>query len=484
MLNLPDPPGMRVHRDFSGGFGTAESRDRGGADKMLVFPVYIPYVLSSLKRKNYDVDFIDGQAPELDDKSTLRRVKKADPDIIISMVSLPSLYSDMSLLDKVKEELANTKIVAVGTSCNALGDEILSKSNIDYLIRGNYPFYSRQVTELVNSIEERGDIREVGGILYKKNRSVIETRLNGYEPDLDGIDFDVYRMLKIKKYELYLNDRDGRDWNYFPVIHGVGCPFSCIYCPYPQGFGKKIIYKSTEKLMDEIRFLSSEYAIESFLFRDQIFTLNRKRVKKICDELMGLNLDIKWLFETRVDSITPRMIEEVARAGCNRIHYGVETGDPHLLKTVGKPGVSLQLIRDIFAHTRDNGIFTMAHAIIGLPGETKETLENTYRFISSLSPDAVSWNLATPYPGTELFNIAKEKDLILDFDWSRYTTENTVMRTEKLDACDLQNARDKMSRDFRIKKIRQTILESTHNRQSREFLFRRIAHHMKIIGHR
>jgi len=482
ILNLPSPPNMDVNRDYSGGYGTAHKvkRDYYGHSGNLVFPLFLPYVATTLKKAGYALSVLDGQAMKYTKNQVLSSIEKENPEVIISMISLPSIYGDIDLLKKVKEA-TGAFLIGIGAVCKVMPEEILLKSNIDVVIRDNYPTYGQTLLNLVENFERfKGDedLDEIKGISYLRSSEVVNNSSANPVENLDDIDFSVYTLLPMDRYKLYFNDLSGKDWNYFPILSSKGCPFPCIYCPYPIGFGKKIIYKSVGKLIQEIEFLKDNFGFNAFLFRDQVFTMDQKRVEKICDEIIQRGLDIKWLFETRVDKISGNLLRKISKAGCNRIHYGVETGDPELLKIIGKPGVSREIVKKTIKTTKENNILTMVHIIVGLPGETKKSLENTYNFILDLDPDYASWNLITPYPGTKLFEMAKEKKLILTYDWSMYTADDLVMRTESLSGEELLKAKEEMDRNFKIRKNLKILGRSFYDKRSLEFLVRRVLFHI------
>jgi radical SAM superfamily enzyme YgiQ (UPF0313 family) len=489
ILNLPSPPGMDVYRDYSGGYGTAHlvKRKSYGHSLNIVFPVFMPYLATKIKKEGYNLEIVDAQALRLNEENTIRRISKKQPDFLVSMISLPSLYGDIHLLDTIKERVPESCLIGIGTVCKFLGgEEILANSKVDFLINGEYPFYSRPIIQLLHAIEkkspfERQSLKNISGLIYKetkqedgkfliKHNSPTQELENG-EEHLDDLDMKVYNELPIENYKLHLSDAYGRNFNYFPILSGKGCPFSCIYCPYPLGFGKKLSYKTPEILVKEMEFLSEKFGLKAFLFRDQVFTQNPARVEKICDLISKRELNVRWLFETRVDKIPKDLLKKMKKSGCNRIHYGVETGDETLLKKIGKPGLSREIIKEVFKNTMEEGIFTMAHVILGLPGENEKTLTNTYNFLLELNPDAISWNLITPYPGTKLFEIAKRKNLILTYDWRKYNTEEIVMRTEKLSGEDLIKFKKNFDRNFRIRKIFRR-MKKFHRKKDREFLIR------------
>ncbi len=467
-------------RDYAGGYGTGYNvkRKRYGHSLDVVFPVFLPYLASDVLKEKYHLEVLDAQAERLNQEEVLTKIEKEKPTFLVSYLSLPSLDGDVFLLNKIKEKFPRISLVGIGTVCKALPEEILRKSKVDFLIRNEYPFYGSVLTKLI----EADEAKNVPGISYLSKNEIINTPLPSLEKEsLNNLNFSAYRFLPLQKYKLYFNDLSGRNWNYLPIFTSKGCPFPCLYCPYPIGFGKKIQNKSPEKLIQELEYLKKNFNFNAFLFRDQVFTFNPERAEKIANALIEKNLDINWLFETRVDKISKNLLKKMKEAGCNRIHYGVESGDENLLKTVGKPGLTKEAIKKVFKYTTEQGILTLAHIILGLPGENKKTLTNTYDFISELKPDQVSWNLVTPYPKTKLFARAKEKNLILSDDWSDYTSNNPVMRTEALSAEELVEARKKFTRKFELRNFLDILRKSFYQRRKAQFLLRRSLHHFPLL---
>lgn len=455
VLNLPSPPGMDVNRDYAGGYGTARlvGRKTYGHTGNLVFPVYLPYVITNLKEAGFKVNALDCQAMNLDMNNTLKAVGKNNPDIIVSMISLPSLQGDLELIDKIKEHHPDIFIATIGTVGKVLPEEVLQKSKVDVTLNGDYPLYKDPLQKLIERLKsDRTNLDDIKGITYLKENKVIANPFESQEKNLDDIDFSAYQMLPMDKYTLSFDDLLGVKWNYFPILSSKGCPFTCTYCPYPLGFGNRITYKSVETIVDEIKYLKKNFGLKAFLFRDQVLTANQDRIDSLCDKIIGSGIDVKFLCETRVDTVTKDILKKLSHVGCNRIHYGVETGDENLLKRIGKPGINREVIKNAFDMTKKEGILTMAHIIIGLPGEDRETLRNTQEFIKELNPDQASFNLITPYPGTKLFSEAKSKGLIITYDWSKYTTDNIVMRTEKLKANELLRVKRLIILKFMLRK--------------------------------
>jgi len=490
ILNLPSPPGMDVSRDYSGGYGNAHWVDRNdyGHSSEVLLPLFMPYLATKIKREGYDLTILDAQAVRLSSADVIKEIKNKQPKFIISMISLPSIYGDIRLLNRLKENFPQTLLIVVGTATKFLAEEILHKSEVDFLVDGQYPFYSNPIIRLIQAIEKKSiqSIKAIPGLIYKKevkgNILIKHNPLQGLQiaESLDDLDIRIYHEFPVEAYELCFFDLYGRPLKYFPILSGKGCPFPCIYCPYPIGFGKKISYKSPVSLVNEMEYLNKNFGIVAFLFRDQVFTMNSGRIEEICNLITERNLKVNWLFETRADKISKSLLGKMKKAGCNRIHYGIETGDEKLLRKIGKPGVDKQVIKQVFKDTAEAGIYTMAHVIFGLPGEDEETLKSTYNFLLEINPDGVNWNLVTPYPGTKLFEMAKHRNLILTYDWSKYNTRDIVMRTERLSGAKLMRIKKRLYRDFTIRQIIRRLQKALHNKKELGFLFRRFVYQCRL----
>lgn len=456
VLNPPSPPYFDVCRDWAGGFGTAmpvkRRVDYGHHGKPIFYP-FLAYASAVLRKENYNHIVLDCQKLKLSKFQVLRDVKNQNPDVIISLIGLPSLKKDLELIDIIKESLPNTTIVGVGTTCRFLHNDILLNSKIDALLRNSYPYVSN-LAHFLEVQELKQNLKKVPGVSYVKSGKVVstvespDTSLNKLPPpNYDDVELDGYDVFK---------DLDGNQYNYIPILDSKGCPYSCIYCPYPVGFGKNWTPRFPKDIVDEIEHLHAR-GVEGFLFRDQSFPMNKKHAIKVCEEIIHRKLDIAWFCEARVDHVSKRLLEIMKKAGCKQIHYGVETGDPELIK-LGKPQTNLDTTRKAFRWTKELGLWATAHVISGWPDESLETLARTSKFVAEISPETVNWNFLTPYPGTKLYEMAKENNLILTNDWSKYTSHMIVMRTKWLGASQLRMATNKIIRDYSRQRTKKLLL--------------------------
>lgn len=444
LLNIPNPPGRNIYRAFAGGFGTL-----GSVYGDTLIPQYLLYAASALENQNQNYDVMDGQAPNYTIKDILSEVKKSSPDVLIAWLSLPSLAHDIHILDELKTALPETIVFGCGTVCKVLPEEILKKSKIDALITGNYPYYN-SISSLAVSLNNgfTNDLKDVPGIILKKNGKIIKGPKVNERENLDKLNLGVYHKFPVERYVADYLDRNYNKISCIPILTGVGCSYSCSYCPYPLGYGRKILTKSIENIIKEIEFLMNNYGVNGFVFREQAFTHNRERTLKFCNEIIKKELKIKWLIETRFDNTDIELLKDMKGAGCFRIHYGVETGDEALLKSKGKPGTKVKQIKKAFSETKAVGISTHAHVIVGFPDETEESVEDTVKLLKKINPDHVNVNIATPYPGTKLYKEALKKKYLLKTNWSDYTSCTPLIKTERFSPEMIEKARKKIKREF------------------------------------
>ena len=459
VLNPPSPPYFDVCRDWAGGFGIAWSRpkrsDYGQSDHSDL-SACLPFISSVLSKKEYDFKILDCQILKLNKQQVLETIKNERPNIIVSLIGLPSMKKDLELLDAVKEKLPDAFIVGVGTTCKAIPKEVLLHGGVDIVLRSGYPYVSGLV-DLLESLLNKKSVNGLLGISQIKNGEVVST-LDVPDLDLSKADQPAYDHLNPKDYQVYFTDLEGNKFRYLQILGSKGCNYCCFYCPYPVGYGNKVTFRSPKSIVDEIEFLHSKYGINDFFFRDQSFTTDKKHALEVCKEINLRKLDIGWYTEARVNEVNEEILQAMKRAGCKRISYGVETGDPTLLSKY-KVGATHSNIKNAFNLTKKTGILTTANIIVGWPEDNVTTLQNTYNFVLALKPDCVNCNTLVPYPGTELSEIASKNSLTTSQDFNEFTPDNCVMKTHHLSAQQLCEAKKKMVQGFSKYQMKKALLE-------------------------
>ena len=329
---------------------------------------------------------------------------------------------------------------------------LATESNINLVARDSFP-YINSLRSLLKSFEKIGDLKKLPGFSYIKDNEL--RNIPSRPPEKDFIDYrPIYDILPLKEYE-HITTSNGKKRVHIPILGSKGCPYSCLYCPYPLGFGRKPIFKHPKSIVDEIEHLH-QMGVEYFGFRNQSFTLNKKWAKAVCKEIINRKLDISWICEARVDETSKEILTKMYNAGCRRIHYGVETGDPTLIR-MAKPGVLLQNTKHSFKIAKEIGIWRHAHIILGLPGENKKTLEKTSNFLLNIEPDSVTLNFATPYPGTKMYEIAEKNNWIITRNWAYYSSFDVVMMPPNLRVKDLYKTAMQIKKSLLLRKQKQIL---------------------------
>ena len=205
--------------------------------------------------------------------------------------------------------------------------------------------------------------------------------------------------------------------------------------------------RSPKSVVDELEFLHRNYYANQFTFYDDAFTVDQDRTAQICEEIQRRGLKIKWDCETRVDMVTKELFVKMRQAGCIAVWFGVESGSKKVLNSMGK-GFSLAQTKRAFKWAKEAGLMTVAGVILGFPGETKETAWETIRFVKELNPNDVGFYIATPYPGTPLYDEVKANGSLRITDFNKYDTATPIFEIPTLSMQELTEIREKAFQTF------------------------------------
>jgi radical SAM superfamily enzyme YgiQ (UPF0313 family) len=441
VLQPPSPPGLNVKRDLAGGLGVADPSPRTGFGHdphYITMPsLSLLYVAGVLERLGHAVSFVDGQLENLDKAQVVERVRACRPDLLVQLLNLPSLYADLELLEALRAALPGVTTVAVGTVTIPLDEIIVASGAVDAVIRGD----AEVLLPSLLGVLERG---EPDGV-FERREGVWRNRKVAHVADLDALSPVPYHLIPLEKYWYFPL---GEQVPYASMFASRGCSFHCYYCPYPMGFGNTIVHRDPVKVADEIEELYRTRGVRAILFRDQVFTMDRDRTLRLCDELIRRNLRISWVVETRLDRIDEPLVRRMKEAGCVRMHFGIESGDAELFKRMGKDGVegTLEDFLRAFSMVERVGVAAHMFILVGLLGESWQSVRRTIETVRRMKPITLQVAVVTPYPGTGLFKQAERKGLLTTLDLRQYTGFVAVSRTEHMSAEDLQKARDEIIR--------------------------------------
>ncbi len=428
-LVTPPTYGFPLARDMAGGLGFE------GGPSVFLPPLDLAYLAGALEKTGDSVLIIDSDAEHLSEEETLLRIQAFNPDVIIGSISLPSYRRDCDFLKKVHKRSDIPVIGHTGIAHTPLLQEILQRSGASYLLRGDV---EPILGNILRGMERRSTVR--------LDSSGLRAEESFITSDLDSIPFPSRHLLK--------NDRYGYELLGSPVTTmqtSRGCPYSCAYyCPYPLVQGKEWRGRTPGNVLAEMSEIVSRYGISKILFRDAVFTLDRRRVQDLCARIIKADFKVEWWCETRVDRLDHELLEQMAHAGCRGINIGVETGDENLLQKRAKPGMNFKELRRLHAEARKLGIRLHFLFMLGFPEDTRSTLFNTYSLLHELCPGSIGVTYVTPYPGTPLYEEALGQNLILTEDYEKYNGHTPVMRSRALTRDELVYAREALLRRHKL----------------------------------
>jgi radical SAM superfamily enzyme YgiQ (UPF0313 family) len=380
-------------------------------------PLGIGYLASVLREKGLKVRIIDDLVEKLPFNELIKRVRDS---LIVGITSTtPTFNAALRYAKAIKKRLPDVFIILGGVHTTFMPYEAIKHDFIDAVCVGEGEY---TIVEVAERIEAEKSLEGVKGLIYKQDGRVIDNGRRGFIEDLDSIPFPAFDLMPLNKYTLL-----GHKLEQFPMITSRGCPFACRYCSSSLFLGRKFRARSAENVADEMEWLIDKFNAKHIAFSDDTFTLNRKRVEKICDEIKKRGLDIKWSCSSRVDTITSDLLRKMKSAGCVSIYYGIESASEEILRYYRKK-IDFDKIRKAVELTKKAGIETICSFIIGAPAERKEDIKRTLKFAIKLNPDYAQFSILTPYPGTEIYAEAKEKGLLLTENYDEYTAARPVMK--------------------------------------------------------
>jgi len=379
-------------------------------------PLSILYLAGYLKKHSqHQVFALDAQVENLDYNDRFRqKIEAVNPSLIGITVMTFTLVDVLKTIDLIKqaEKNLNKKIIIVlgGPHVHLFPQETINLENVDFIIKGEgeIPFLN-----LLEALEGRGELDSIKGLVYKKEKEIIDNPIGDFIKNLDELPFPDREILPIKKYNSLLSG----DKVVTTMFTSRGCPYRCAFCDRPH-LGKKFRARSAQNVVDEMQECLS-LGIDEILVYDDTFTVDRQRTINVCDEIIERGLKPIWDIRARVDTVDQEVLKKLKQAGCQRIHFGVEAGTEKILKILNK-GITLKQVEKAFGWSKKAGIETLAYFMIGSPTETKEDILETIRFAKKLKPDYIHTTILTPYPATEIYQRALAEGVIKNDYWREF----------------------------------------------------------------
>lgn len=428
-----------------------------------IFPsLSLLYVAGILENAGCEVIFIDAHAEGLDLDATVARLRAFGPDYIGYTLTTYLFFQSMDWIKAIRAQV-QVPVIVGGVHMSIYPRETLAYPEVDYAVTGEA---ERALPELLAALRRGEDLRNVRGIAFKRpDGRVVVTPAAG-DVDVDEAPYPARRLIDNSLYYSFISQYR----NFTCFITSRGCPYKCIFCE--QG-SKPFRGRSPDNVVDELEICRKEFNIRELDFFDSSFTIRKDRVIAICDEIVRRKLDVVWAARTRVDCITDDVLAAMRRAGCNRIYYGIESGNREILSTL-KKSTKLEMYQDVVARTRAHGINTFGYFMVGNPYEDEATIRQTIRLALRLDLDYAQFSKVTPMPATEMYTLLLQQT---GRDYWREHIANGVDEPIPRPHCDLTDA--EIQRWTRVAYLRfyyrpRYILRALRRLKSREELARSV----------
>ncbi len=382
------------------------------------------YLAAIAEQEGHEAAVFDmGLRPKVPVSVEVDEVVAWKPDVI-AFTAMTTSYQSVEEATELLKAALPVPIIIGGPHATTLPELTLQNPHIDFLVYGEGEYVFRDWLRQVAA----GDTNwgENKGLWYKDADGNV---VNGGEreliPDLDELPFPARHLFALDKYPLYAPNREMM----ITVLTSRGCPYKCSFC-FKGIVGRTYRQRSPENIVAELRHLMDRYGARNFYFMDDLFTINVKRLEAILDYFIEQQLNVRWRCLARVDRVNPHLLKKMYQAGCRQIHFGIESGNEEILKKTAKH-IDLSQVRQAIEWTEDAGIMSKGYFILGLPGDNEQTMNETIEFAASLRLSEAMFSIATPMPGTELWEelvhrnpeTAYNADFTKSYYYNSYTSE-------------------------------------------------------------
>ena len=399
-------------------------------------PLDLLMISARLHAAGYELAVVDAIAERLAAEEALRRVEAFAPDAIVFLTGSDSFLDDIRFVEEAKRRGVRLA-VAIGDVVREKGERLLVQHPAmdacmtDFVTHGLEAFLQGRADEAANMIvrDADGTVRKIAGAKV---------------PRTFTIPTPPYALFPLDRYRMPYN----RYHPYATIITSTWCPYGCSYCPFSRTPYRMREPEDVLRNLEDVRAMG----IRQLHIADWTFAVNKAQAKTIVQGMIAREFGFTWSCLSRVDLMDRELMDLMKRAGCDLIEFGVESGNQPMLDRYDK-GTTVEEIRRAFGWARELDIPTLATFVLGLPGETRETLQQTLDLALEIEPTFCSFNAASPRMGTELRHDMLEQGLIQDSDDAVLDSSRSlpVFSTETLSAEDVQRFRQRAIRSFYLR---------------------------------
>ncbi len=431
-------------------------------------PVFCGLFATFARRKGFSVGIIDTPAEELTANQTASLAVDMNPLLVVMVVygfqpsaSTQNMPSAGKICRLIKELSPDTKILITGTHPSALPERTLREEAVDFVCTKEGPHTIVQLAEALKS--KTNDFSKVGDLCYFVENKVCFTEplslIKKFDEEMSGVAWDLLPMKKYRAHNWHCFDNPDLRIPYASIHTSLGCPYKCTFCCINKPYGGPAYRMwSPQQVVKEIDFLVRKYGIRNLKIVDEMFVLNEAHVLGICDGLIELGHDLNIWAYTRIDTTKDKFMDKLRRAGFRWLAIGIESGSKHVRDGADKKfkneRVNLLNVNQNIIHVvrkiQDAGMYAGCNYIFGLPDDTLETMQETLDLALEINGEYANFYSAMAYPGSPLYEMAREKKLALPDDpggpgwigYSQHSYETLPLPTNNVSSKDVLRFRD------------------------------------------
>ncbi|MFX1485513.1 MAG: B12-binding domain-containing radical SAM protein [Promethearchaeota archaeon] len=359
-------------------------------------PMGILYMATVLENNGIGVNVVDQPGEKISDEALIKKIKRIDPDIVGFSTLVSTGIRAAKQAHYLKKWNPNLPIVFGGYYATMNAERILQKyPQVDYIIKGEGEY---SMLSLAQAMESGGNLKSVGGLVYRENKRVKYGKKEEMILDLDDLPIPRRKFVKGNDYGYISGAKMPK---FTSILSSRGCPFACTYCCCAAFAHRRWRPRGVENVVDEIEQVISE-GYENVLFIDDNFTINKKRVIKICNLIRKRNLEFNWIAEGRVDSASREMFQSMVSAGFKILYIGIESANQRVLDYYNKGTKVNQAVAAVNNARKAGTDIITGTFIVGAPTETVSEIYNTINFAMKLDLDFPQFNILSAIPGAKI----------------------------------------------------------------------------------
>ena len=365
----------------------------------------------------HQVEVLDTQPLELSYSSLAQVLRSKSPDIVGITAMTFTLIDVMKTVRLVNEFHPHAKVVLGGPHVHIFPEETIKFGGIDFLVQGEGEITFLKLLNCMNDLDE---VEKLQGVVFRRETRIVNNGISPATQNLDELGFPARHLTDTSLYISLLGKSD----TITTMFTSRGCPFRCTFCDRPfspviSGFR----FRTAKHVADEME-MCAELGIEEAFIYDDTFTVRKDRVFELCEEIKTRKLDFRWDVRAHVNTVTPDMLHAMKDAGCDRIHFGVESGNDRMMKVI-KKNCTIEKVKNVVKWTKEAKIEVLVYFIIGQQTETIEDIEDSIQLAKDLDPNYVHFTIFCPYPATEIYMRGLERGIIQEDVWKKFSENPT-----------------------------------------------------------